>query len=378
MLSKLIESYYTQPQTIVKKHIFVHLLNDFSGSPKVLSQVIRAVQNKGGSLELYTSKSEAGFLSGITANHYQYFYKRSENKWMTLLTFISSQIILFLKLLKYHNQDVVIYVNTMLPFGAGLAGLIMRKQVVYHVHETYLNPPLLKRFLRLVIRLSAKKVIFVSNSVKSLEFFKGLEQEVIYNALPKEFEVEGSKQIHQWKVAEVFNVLMISSLKSYKGIHEFVSLANSFKSNSKITFTLVLNANKDETENYFDESNLSTNIELVTKQVNVIKYYQKSSLVLNLSKVDECVETFGLTIVEAMAFGIPVIVPPVGGPTEIVTNGVEGYLISSFETNSIAEKIKALSSNKEEWIRLSKNALKRSRDFNEEVFNKKIIDLLYV
>ncbi|MDA7706965.1 hypothetical protein N8839_06170, partial [Flavobacteriaceae bacterium] len=101
----------------MKKHIFVHLLNDFSGSPKVLSQVITAAQKKGVALELYTGKSESGFLSGLTENHHQYFYKRSENKWMTLVTFLSSQFILFFKLLKYTNKDIVIYVNTMLPFG---------------------------------------------------------------------------------------------------------------------------------------------------------------------------------------------------------------------------------------------------------------------
>ena len=111
-------------------------------------------------------------------------------------------------------------------------------------------------------------------------------------------------------------------------------------------------------------------------QADVIPFYNKASLVLNLSHVDAWVETFGLTILEAMAFGIPVIVPPVGGPAEIVTDGIEGYLISSYETNNIAEKIKTLSLDKDEWTRLSRNALMRSKDFNEKVFNKKLIEVL--
>ena len=375
MLSKLIESYYTQPQTIVKKHIFVHLLNDFSGSPKVLSQVIRAVQDKGGSLELYTGKSEAGFLSGITASHHQYFYKRSENKWMTLLTFISSQIILFLKLLKYHNQDVVIYVNTMLPFGAALAGFAMRKQVVYHIHEISLTPIVLKKFLRSVIKLTAYKIIFVSNAVQASEQIAGKKGRVIHNALSKSFTDTAMKH-HLDVDKKVFNVLMLASLKKYKGVHEFLEIARILQLNTTISFTLVLNASKKEVDAFLSVHTISKNIKVASRQHEVIPFYKEASLVLNLSHVDAWVETFGLTIVEAMAFGIPVIVPPVGGPTEIVINGVEGYLISSFETNSIVEKIKALSLNKEEWTSFSKNALKRSRDFNEEVFNKKIIDLL--
>ncbi|MDB4225829.1 glycosyltransferase [bacterium] len=361
----------------MKKHIFVHLLNDFSGSPKVLSQVITTVQKNDFELALYTGKSKDGFLSGLTDKHHHYFYKRSENKWMTLITFISSQIILFFKLLKYSNKDVLIYVNTMLPFGAGLAGLIMRKPVVYHIHETYLTPPLLKRFLRLIISWSAKKVIFVSNAVNKLESFKNKEQHIIYNSLPQNFTDAVNQDGYDLQNKGGFNVLMISSLKTYKGINEFVSLANSLKTNSKITFTLVLNASKEETENYFNKSTLPANIELVTKQENVTQYYQKSSLVLNLSKVDECVETFGLTILEAMAFGIPVIVPPVGGPAEIVTDGVEGYLMASYDIESIAEKIKALSLDKALWSQLSKNAITRSKYFNEVTFEKNILKVLH-
>ena len=123
----------------------------------MLSQVIRAFQDKGGKLELYTGKSESGFLSGLTPNHHHYYYKRSENKLITLISFTSSQIVLFIKLLKYFNKDVVIYVNTMLPFGAALAGFVMRKPVIYHVHEISLTPVAFKRFLRGVIKLTQGK-----------------------------------------------------------------------------------------------------------------------------------------------------------------------------------------------------------------------------
>ena len=359
----------------MKKHIFVHLLNDFSGSPKVLSQVITTVQEKGMALALYTGKSASGFLSGLTTNHHQYFYKRSENKWMTLVTFIGSQIILFFKLLKYINKDVVIYVNTMLPFGAALAGFVMRKPVIYHIHEISLTPISLKQFLRSVIKLTAKKIIFVSNAVKDSEQFEGVKDYVVYNALSQYFVSKASEHNLNAK-KDAFNVLMLASLKEYKGVHEFIEIAKSLESNEHISFSLVINATNKDVDSYFRDKDVTDNIEILASQSDVIPFYKKASLVLNLSHVAAWVETFGLTILEAIAFGIPVIVPPVGGPTEIVSDGVEGYLISSDETNRIAEKIKALSLNKEEWTRLSKNALERSKDFNEEVFSKKIIEVL--
>lgn len=360
----------------MKKYIFVHLLNDFSGSPKVLLQVIQAVQEKGGALELYTGKSESGFLSGLTVNHHQYFYRRSENKWMTLITFVSSQIILFFKLLKFMNKDVVIYVNTMLPFGAALAGFVMRKPVIYHVHEISLTPVSLKHFLRSVIRLTAKKIIFVSQSVKASEQFSGKKEYVVYNALSDSF-VNNALNQNNRKAINCFNVLMLASLKAYKGVQEFVEIAKLLESNTYISFTLVINATQKDIKMFFRDKDLTDNIEILSSQSHVIPFYNKASLVLNLSHVDAWVETFGLTIVEAMAFGIPVIVPPIGGPAEIVTDGIEGYLMDSKNTESIVKKIKELSQNKDRWTELSKNALVRSKHFSQEIFEKEIIKVLH-
>src|SRR5690606_20745125 len=116
----------------------------------------------------------------------------------------------------------------------------------------------------------------------------------------------------------------------YKGVKEFIDIAKKCESHG-ISFTLILNAEMNEIRNYFSDLELPSNIILKSKQSNVHSFYAKAGLVLNLSRPDQWVETFGLTIIEAMAYGIPVIVPPVGGPTEIVRDGIEGYLISSYE-----------------------------------------------
>ena len=108
----------------------------------------------------------------------------------------------------------------------------------------------------------------------------------------------------------------------------------------------------------------------------MLGFYQKASLLLNLSRIDECTETFGLTIIEAMAFGIPSIVPPVGGPAELVSDDKEGFLISSYETDLIVNRIRFIQSNKSEYRRLSCNARRRAYDFREELFNQQIIDFV--
>lgn len=358
--------------------IFVHLLNDFSGSPKVLSQVLRAVRSNNIEIVLYTGNQTDGFLSNLTPNHHFFSYIRFKNRYFTLFSFLFSQVILFIKLLKYWHKDVTIYVNTMLPFGAGFAGKLMRKPVVYHIHETTISPRGLKLFLRKVIQFTSQKNVFVSYSLKNLESFNRISQSVVYNALPSNFAEITLNQVYSPFCKGQFNVLMISSMKAYKGVFEFIEIASKLVYKNEIRFTMVLNASQNEIDALFKNIFLPANLLLYPQQKDVIPFYRNASLVLNLSRIDECLETFGLTILEALSFGIPVIVPPVGGPSEIVIDGKEGFLISSYETDAIAEKIVELSQNPETCLELSRNAKEKSLDFREEKFTAEIMIFLNV
>jgi L-malate glycosyltransferase len=360
-----------------KKIIFTHLLNDYSGSPKVLSQVINAVQKNKCEVELYTGKGKDGFLSGLTSKYNHYFYKRFKNKYLTLIIFMISQLILFFKLLKYRNEDVMIYVNTILPFGAGLAGKFMNKPVCYHIHEISITPAIFKKFLRSIVQKTASKVIFVSKAVEKSESFKGIPQQVIYNALPNTFMSIAAQSLYKHLRDKKFNVLMVCSLKTYKGVDEFVTIASLCQHVVNISFTLILNAEQQEIDSYFHKRELPENLTLISRQKELILFYKHTSLLLNLSRVDQWIETFGLTIIEAMAFGIPVIVPPVGGPAEIVYDGEQGYLLSSYETDLISKRIVDLCGNEKKCMALSKVARQRAEDFREALFERRIIEAVY-
>ena len=97
---------------------------------------------------------------------------------------------------------------------------------------------------------------------------------------------------------------------------------------------------------------------------------------MNLSRIDEWIETFGLTILEAMTFGIPVIVPPIGGPKEIVRNKVDGFQISSYDIETIANKIIELSKNPLLCEQISKNCVEQSAKFNFNNFERSIVEII--
>ena len=127
----------------MKKIICVHLYNDFSGSPLVLSTAIKGLQNGQNEVVLMTSDSE-GFLSDLDVERVHIPYAFQENKLARLFALLWNQWQVLRALWRYRKEDITIYINTLLPFGAALAGKIMGKPVMYHVHETSIRPPVLK------------------------------------------------------------------------------------------------------------------------------------------------------------------------------------------------------------------------------------------
>ncbi|APC14815.1 glycosyl transferase family 1 [Pseudomonas frederiksbergensis] len=353
-----------------KKMVFIHLFNDRSGSPKVLSQVIKAAANNHLATEVITSSHGDGFLSGVADVQSRLFYKRSENKLLTLGYYLISQGLLFVQCLKYKRQNVVFYVNTMMPFGAALAGKLLKIPVYYHVHETSIKPDVLKRFLRFIIEKTSTKVVFVSNYLMHVERFSKLPQVVIHNALDATAE-------HTYRVKEEagFSSLMICSLKAYKGVLEFLALARRSLDDKHLNFTLVLNASRSEVDSFFSSIDVPGNVAIYPRQTDMSGFYSRSDVLLNLSRPDGWIETFGLTILEGMSHGLPVIVPPVGGPAELVRSDVEGYLISSYDIEALYRAICRISLDPKKYKMLSDNALSRTRDFSLDVFESKFSTL---
>ncbi|GAI47842.1 unnamed protein product, partial [marine sediment metagenome] len=80
-------------------------------------------------------------------------------------------------------------------------------------------------------------------------------------------------------------------------------------------------------------------------------------------------EDFGMTLVEAMASGKPVIASSEGGYKETVLDGVTGELIDDINEDKLIEAIKEIGKNPEKY----KNAcLKQAKKFDTKIFIKKI------
>lgn len=341
---------------------FIHLLNDFSGSPRVLGQLIQGLQGNSSTLDLHTSDGP-GFLSDLPeVNHYSFPYRHGGNRWSVLFRFMLSQIMLFFRIWKqYKGTDTIVYINTLLPFGAALGAKLLGLRVIYHIHETSLRPVLLKYFLRWIAAKTADEVIHVSEFLMEQETIKGIPNRVIYNSYDQEMADFGSLNNYSTSHKERFQVLMLGSLKDYKGVPEYIELAHSLP---ELDFQLVLNASRIDILDYFKDTDLPSNLRWWPSQKEVIPFYRKADLVVNLSRPDQWIETFGLTLLEAMLFGIPVIAPPIGGPTEVVQDGQTGYLIDCRDSESLHTNVLRMANSPSLCSYLSANAKVAAKEFS--------------
>ena len=91
-------------------------------------------------------------------------------------------------------------------------------------------------------------------------------------------------------------------------------------------------------------------------------------------------EAFGLTIIEAMASGLPTFAPKFGGPLEIIEYGKSGYLLNTSKPELIAARLEEFIDKSLEddtlWDSISKNGIERvNKHFNWKSYSQRLINL---
>jgi glycosyltransferase involved in cell wall biosynthesis len=357
--------------------IFCHLLNDASGSPRVLLNIINSIKSEGTILRLYIGSSGNGLLDGCEIPIRRYWYFRSRYRIFTLFSYLLSQVILFFYLLSDRSisKNSVIYINTLLPFGAAIFGKLTGRKVIYHLHESHLEPKLLLFLLCSIVKFSSSRNIYVSKSHSLALPIKGVKSSIIYNSLSRNFYEFALNSKYKPRNDNFFTILMITSFREYKGVSEFISLSHELKSKFGIKFILVLNDSPKDINNLKNKHD-SSNLIIYPRTDKPEYFYKQASLVLNLTRVDRCEETFGLTVLEAMTFGIPVIVPPIGGPAELVSDGIEGFHVDSRDAALLRKRVISFTQSSELCNKISSSARIRSQQFSDENFKCSIHKLL--
>lgn len=341
----------------MEKILYVHPYNNYTGSTKVLSDVLKSKYTDLTGVTVITETSQDGFLSSLGLNLINVPIIRNKNRAIPFISAIVWVVVGFTKTLYHIKKYDTVYINTILPGYAAIAARLCGKNVIYHVHEIYIKKNSKSWFGEFVFNRVRAHRLFVSNYVKEqYENKENCTSEVVYNKLGKDYlskveivPIEQHKRNH---------ILMLATLQIGKGIDVYVEVARLLPD---YIFTLVLSSSIEEIERQF-KLKCSCNLKIYPKQSNVHPFYKRADMIVNLSNPKYIIETFGLTIMEGMAYGLPAICPNVGGPKEVVDNGVTGYAIDVSNPFNVVKYIKKCTEAKE-YCRLFKNSLKRAEYF---------------
>lgn len=338
--------------------LYVQINNDFSGSSYALKAIIDS--HEIGEKVLMTSFSSKGFLTeNTTAKTINIPYQFKGKSIFTINNLLRNWIKGTKAFLRLHRKTPIdiVYLNAISPWHISLPAKLLGVKVIYHVHEVYNKPnALIKLYLYMMAR-TADKLIFVSKDCKARYkqtiSFRKIPNTIQYT--PIRYKTIKSDEID---IRRKFGgaIIMICSPKRYKGVEKFLEIAT-IRTDRK--FKLFMSGK------YNFHVEIPPNMEVIVGKNHLIEDLRNASILLSLTRYSDIIETFGLTIWEAMSQGTPVIAPNVGGPTELVTTQ-SGACIDVEDAGQIISAIESLTINMKVYQAFSNGAIKQS----EKLFNK--------
>lgn len=138
---------------------------------------------------------------------------------------------------------------------------------------------------------------------------------------------------------------IVARLQRWKGVHVFLEAARELLSRrSDLLFVVVGGPHPLEPdyalslERLARELGLADHVLFCGYQANAPQWMSAMDVVVNASFG----EPFGMVIIEAMALGKAVVATRLGGPTEIITDGVDGLLVAPGSVAELAGAIRRL------------------------------------
>lgn len=341
------------------KVLFVHPNNDYTGSTKVLSDIISEEYSKDLCVVLTINKTKGFLTHNSNAQVRNIWFPTIGNKPIPFISSFLSLISRVVLCAIYLSEVDYVYINTIKPYYAVWVAKIFKKRIVWHIHETFMKKTLPVKIMEYVQKHTDAHYIFVSKYLKdNYQITNTSTCEIKYNKISKHFL--NNIQVRSVSERSLKEILMASSLTKAKGVDTFIRLSRLLPS---FNFTLVLSCSEIDCDKFVAEQQPPINCRVLPRQCDMGKFYNRADVLLNLSNPDLCVETFGMTIIEAFSYGIPAIVPNIGGPIEIVDNGVNGYCVDVRNEYEVKKKILDITSNKDIYMDMSNRAISKAKQF---------------
>ncbi|MDU2460594.1 MAG: glycosyltransferase family 4 protein [Clostridium sp.] len=262
------------------------------------------------------------------------------------------------------------------------------KPLILHLHNDYINK-YNKKFEKKIKPIDS--IITVSDFLKTriMEASDSISVTTVHNGISidkfkKTSEVERSKLRKKYSINENDIVVIFAGrLSEEKGIKELLLAFNELPINMSIKLLIIGSS-------FFNDSRESKFIKELKTIANVNKDkiiftgfipYDEIGKYYSIADIgcvpSTCNEAFGLTVIEQMSIGLPMIVSNMGALPEIVSEG--SSIIVEYDENyihNIRNALEILYNDGNLRTRMANNAIRRSRLFSHNIYAKKYFEAI--
>ena len=288
----------------------------------------------------------------------------------TLIRMIMTPIYMFM-LTKRFNIDLILSYHV-IPYGVFAFLVSKLTGIPYNVsitgtliHSFLTNKTLIGRFLIKVINQSIfinvpghySKKMLVSKNISPRKI------KILHSTVdPNQFY----PRIH---IKKIYDIIFIGRLEREKRLKLFIDVVNNISKQIKIQTLIVGKGSlRDYLIKYTEECKLTNEIKFIDFTEDVSTLYNKGKVFVLCSKM----EALSLSVMEAMASGLPVVAPNIGDLSMAIKHEENGVLIEDINVNTYSDVIIELLLNKNKYREYSRNSRKHIlKNHSDEVSTRK-------
>lgn len=180
------------------------------------------------------------------------------------------------------------------------------------------------------------------------------------------------------------NNIKILTVGRFVAQKDYITLLNSFQillkklktiTPAPIVKLVIIGYGEDENMmiKQIEELKISKSVEIIINPANLFDYYKNCDIYISTSLF----EGLSNSIMEAMAYSLPIVATDVGDTNELVNDKQNGFLVPIKDYNTISEKLIELCNNHDLRIRMGQRSYELIREkFLFEVFRERYISLI--
>lgn len=349
-------------KNLMKNILFIHSSSELYGSDKSLLNIVKNIDKKIFNVHVILPcdgplVDKMNELENVDVEIYDIAILRRKNLSLKGLIVYFSKLINSVKYLKSYiksNDIDLVDTNTAVVFPGAIAAKKCNVKSSWHIREIISNN-FENNVISFMMNRYADKIIANSKATgNSLKINKN-KLEVVYNAIEeKKIDlIQGDRKtynaigmagrINRWKGQKLFVDAASIVHNKYPNLKFYIA-GDVYKGEENIKAELV---------EHIKQLGLSDTV-ILLGQVNDMSQFYSNIDIFVLPSIKP--EPFGLVIIEAMQYEVPVIATNHGGPTEIINDGIDGYLVDYNKPDEMARKIEELMGNSNKRCIMGKKA----------------------